>query len=147
MKQKTVEGKNDFEITTDLEGNNNSLDLSELIDSLKSIADDLGQMCEMLQEEKILVEQFFKSLFEIMQPLTHSMKVSPAAIPVEYGKISQSFIDPTGHLALVKEDDSFELKNLADEHNRDLMISVIRDILPKFKFLTSEKRLKIENRI
>jgi DNA-binding response OmpR family regulator len=40
-----------------------------------------------------------------------------------------------------------ELKNLAEERNRDLMILVIQDIMPKFKTLTSAQKNKIETRI
>ena len=40
-----------------------------------------------------------------------------------------------------------ELKNLIEERNRDLMILVIKDIMPKFKNLTSAQKNKIENRI
>jgi hypothetical protein len=40
-----------------------------------------------------------------------------------------------------------ELKNLSEEANRDLMISVIEDVMPKFKQFTTAHRQKIEDRI
>ncbi|MCJ7713263.1 hypothetical protein MUO66_02220 [Candidatus Bathyarchaeota archaeon] len=149
MKQKIIEKKtNEFAIETDIEQNETkTLSLRELIDSLKSIADDIGQISEMTSEEKLLVEGFFKSLLELMQPLTQAMLVSPDVLPVELGNISKAFIDPTGHLALFKEEGDFELKNLAKEQNRDLMISVVQYVLPKFRSLITEKKVNIENRI
>jgi hypothetical protein len=40
-----------------------------------------------------------------------------------------------------------ELKDLTEEQNRDLMILVVQDVMPKFKNLTSAQKRKIESRI
>jgi hypothetical protein len=42
--------------------------LQELIESLKSTADDIGQISELTSEEKVLIIQFFSSLLKLMQP-------------------------------------------------------------------------------
>jgi ferric iron reductase protein FhuF len=121
--------------------------IQKLAEALKSMADDVGQISELAAEEKLLVAEFFKSLFKLMQPLTPAMLVSTSALPVELGKVMQAHIDPTGHLALVYEDEHLELKDLKEESNRDLMILVVRDVIPKFRNLTSMQKRKIENRI
>jgi hypothetical protein len=121
--------------------------VQKLADALKSMADDVGQISELAAEEKLLVTEFFKSLLSLMQPLTPSMVVSTSALPVEVGNVSQAHVDPTGHLALVYEDGHLELKDLTEKQNRDLMILVIQDVMPKFKNLTSAQKRKIENRI
>ena len=82
-----------------------------------------------------------------MKPLAASMPVSPSALPEEMGSVVQANIDPTGHLMVVFKDGRVELKNLSEEANRDLMVSVIKDVMPKFKHLTSAYRQKIEDRI
>lgn len=123
------------------------MSIQKLADALKSMADDVGQISELAAEEKLLVMEFFKSLFKLMQPLTPSMPVSTSALPVEVGNVSQAHIDPTGHLALVYEDGHLELKDLNEERNRDLMILVVQDVMPKFKNLTSAQKRKIESRI
>jgi hypothetical protein len=123
------------------------MSIQKLADALKSMADDVGQISELAAEEKLLVTEFFKSLLKLMQPLTPSMPVSTSALPVEVGNVSQAHIDPTGHLALVYEDGHLELKDLTEEQNRDLMILVIQDVMPKFKNLTSAQKRKIESRI
>ena len=121
--------------------------IQKLAEALKSMADDVGQISELAAEEKLLVTEFFKSLFKLMQPLTPAMPVSASALPPELGRVMQAHIDPTGHLALVYEDEHLELKDLKEECNRDLMILVVQDIIPKFKNLTSMQKRKIENRI
>jgi hypothetical protein len=123
------------------------MSIQKLADALKSMADDVGQISELAAEEKLLVTEFFKSLLKLMQPLTPSMPVSTSALPVEVGNVSQAHVDPTGHLALVYEDGHLELKDLTEEQNRDLMILVVQDVMPKFKNLTSAQKRKIESRI
>ena len=119
----------------------------ELIESLKSTADDIGQISELTSEEKILVSQFFFSLLKLMQPLAPSIPVNQLALPVEIGDVIQAHVDPTGHLALIFADGHLELKDLSEDKNRDLMMAVIGDIIPKFKNLTSMQKRSLENRI
>ena len=121
--------------------------IQELVDSLKSTADDIGQISELSSEEKILVSQFFSSLFKLMQPLASSMPVNQLALPAQLGDVVQAHIEPTGHLILMFEDGHFELKDLNEEKHRDLMTAVVGDVMPKFKNLTSQQKLKLENRI
>ena len=123
------------------------MSIQELIESLKSTADDIGQISELTSEERILVTQFFSSLYKLMQPLASSMVVSQFALPAELGDVVQAHIDPTGHLVLVFSDGHVELRNLSEEKNRDLMTAIMGDVMPKFKNLTSNQKRKLENRI
>jgi len=121
--------------------------IQEIVDSLKGAADDIGQISELSSEEKLLVAQFFASLLKLMKPLSSAIPVSISALPIEIGNVSQAHIDPTGHLALSFGDGHFELKDLDEDKNRDLMIAVVGDIMPKFKGLTSAAKRRVENRI
>jgi len=121
--------------------------LQELVESLKSTADDIGQISELSSEEKILVAQFFSSLLKLMQPLASSIAVDQLALPAQVGDVVQAHVDPTGHLLLQYSDGHVELKNLSEENNRELMMSVVGDVVPKFKSLTAQQKRKLENRI
>ena len=121
--------------------------VQELVESLKSTSDDIGQISELSSEEKILITQFFSSLLKLMQPLAPSIAINQSALPTQLSDVIQAHIDPTGHLILQFEDGHFELKNLSEEKNRDLMTAVVGDIVPKFKNLTSAQKRKLENRI
>lgn len=123
------------------------LPLQELVESLKSMGDDIGQISELSSEEKILITQFFSSLLKLMAPLAPSIQVSQLALPDELGNVTLAHVDPTGHLILQYEDGHVELKDLSEEKNRELMTIVVGDILPKFKNLTSAQKRKLENRI
>ena len=121
--------------------------IQELVESLKSTADDIGQISELSSEEKILVSQFFSSLLKLMQPLAPSISVTQLSLPAQFSDVVQAHVDPTGHLVLQYEDGHVELKNLSEEKNRDLMMAVVGDVVPKFKSLTSNQKRKLENRI
>ena len=123
------------------------MSIQEIIESLKSTADDIGQISELSSEERILISQFFSALFKLMQPLTPSIAVDQLALPDELGNVIAAHVDPTGRLGLQFEDGHFELKDLSEEKNRDLMIAVMGDVVPKFKNLTSMQKRKLENRI
>jgi hypothetical protein len=82
-----------------------------------------------------------------MQPLAPSIIVNQLSLPAQAGDVIQAHIDPTGHLVLQFVDNHVELKDLRDEKNRDLMMAVVGDVVPKFKSLTSMQKRKLENRI
>ncbi len=121
--------------------------IQELVESLKSTADDIGQISELSSEEKNLVAQFYISLFKLMAPLAPSITVSELALPTQLGDVNQACVEPTGRLILQFTDGHLELKDLSEEKNRDLMIAVVSDIVPKFKNLTGMQIRKLENRI
>jgi hypothetical protein len=124
-----------------------SLTIQELVESLKSTADDIGQISELSSEERMLVSQFFISFLKLLKPLSPSIAVNQLSLPPQLSDAVQAHIDPTGHLAILFTDGHLELKDLSEEKNRDLMMSVISDILPKFKSLTTFQKRKLENRI
>jgi hypothetical protein len=123
------------------------LPIQELLDSLKSIQDDIGQICELTSEEKVLVTEFFESFLKLMQPLAATLPVSTSTLPKEIGEVAQAYVDPLGHLMLLHQDGHAEIENLREEKHRDLMIDIIKDIMPKFKQLTNLHRQKIEERM
>jgi len=91
------------------------IDIQAIVGSLKSTADDIGQISELSSEEKILVSQFFVSLLKLMQPLASSIEVNQSALPSQVGEVSQAYVDPTGHLVLRYGDGHVELKDLSQE--------------------------------
>ncbi len=145
VKQETTELINSHDLKQS--DNKKQITVQEIVDSLKSIADDIGQISELNSEEKILVSQFFASLFKLMQPLAPSIAVSQLVLPAQLGDVVQAHVDPTGRLILQFQDNHVELKDLSEQKNRDLLMSVVGDVMPKFKTLTSIQKRKLENRI
>jgi hypothetical protein len=135
------------EIKADAKTGKKQISVQELVDSLKSVQDDIGQISELTSEEELLVTEFFASLMKLMRPLTPSIQVSTSILPEELGTVSQASLDETGQLTLLYEDGRMDLKNLSEQKYRDLMITVIEDVMPKFKQLTNAQKRKVEGRI
>ena len=93
------------------------------------------------------MDVFFDSFLKLMKPLAKTMPVSPTALPDELGNVTQANIDPNGSLVLLYKGGQVEVKNLNEKNHRDLMICVMKDVMPKFKQLTSAHRRKIEDRM
>lgn len=121
--------------------------LDELIASLKKLQDDIGQISELTSEEKRIVGVFFKSFLKLMQPLAKTISVSVASLPDELGNVMQANVDPKGNLMILFQDGQVEIRNLGEKNQRDLMICIMKDVIPKFKQLTSAHRNKIETRM
>jgi phosphatidylserine/phosphatidylglycerophosphate/cardiolipin synthase-like enzyme len=123
------------------------LSLEELVAILRTVQDDIGQIYELTSEEGSFVEAFFSSLRTLMNPLTPTLPVSKKILGEKERSAVQANIDPDGHLMVFFRDGRVILKNLKEKANRDLMIRVAKDVLPKFKQLTTTYRQKIEFRI
>lgn len=121
--------------------------VEELVNSLKTIAEDIGQIAELTGEEKSLTKELFVSLTVFMRPLAKTLSVAPESFPAEMGGVAQAHFDSSGHLMIVYQDKHVELKDLTATENRDLMIAVVRDAMPRFKDLTAAQRQKIEARV
>ena len=124
-----------------------AITIEELIESLKSVQDDIGQIRELTSEEETLVTEFFESLIKLIQPLATTIQVSTEALPDEMGDIARASLDPTGQLMVQYRDGRMVIKNLLEEENRDLMTTVLEDVLPKLKQIFSTRREKIEGRM
>lgn len=128
-------------------GKKPQVSIQDLVDSLKSLQDDIGQISELTSEEELLTAEFFASLLRLMRPFASSIQVSTAILPQEMGTVVQASLDETGQLTLLYEDGRMELKSLSEQRYRDLMITVIEDVMPKFKQLTGAQKRKVESRI
>jgi hypothetical protein len=123
------------------------LTVQELLDSLKSTQDDIGQICELTSEEKVLVVEFFESFLKLVRPLASTLPVSTAILPKEMGDVAQALVDPLGHLILLHQDGYAKIENLHEDKHRDLMVGIVKDVLPKIKLLINAYRQKIEERM
>lgn len=123
------------------------LSLEELLDNLKSVQDDIGQIIELSSEEETLVVEFFDSLLKLIESLSTTVPVTVTALPIELSGAVRASIDPSGKLLVLDPDGEMILKDLTLEENRDLLINVLEDVLPKLKQIFSTRRQKIENRM
>jgi hypothetical protein len=150
MSEDTARAEETAQVTVGDESRQNKraqTSLQDLVDALRSVQEDVGQISEMTTEERALVKEFFRSFLKLMQPFATAVQVSNATVSKFATNVAQANVDPAGNLIIMYEDGQVELKDLTHEKNRDMMISVVEDVVPKFKQLTESHREKIENRI
>ena len=126
---------------------NSQLLQEKVISSLRKLSEEIGQISELIAEEKLVASQFFASLLKLMQPFTNAVEVSVSILPAQFGHSLQAYVDATGHLAIYFDDGTFELVDLTQQKNLDLTTMLIPDLLPKLKNLATMKRSSIANRI
>ena len=119
----------------------------EVLESLKRLREDVGQISELSSEEGNLVRTFSLAFLKLMEPLAKNIPVNVEVLPRRLGRVERANIIPNGQLVLLHQNGRMESVDLLEVWNRDLLVTVVSDVLPKFKELVSERREKIEKRI
>ena len=114
------------------------ISIEEIAATFQTVAEDIAQIGQLNSEENAVVTQFLSSLKTHMEPLTSSIPVSTVIIPIEYGLPEQANIQPNGRLQLTYSDDRRQLVDLSEPKNRDFMMAVIDDVMPKLEALARE---------
>jgi hypothetical protein len=115
--------------------NNVQISAEDISESFEFIEEDIAQIGKLNVEERLLVEQFLVMLKKHMAPLTSSIVVSTSVLPFKLGVVKQAQIDPTGHLTLKLKGTERKVLDLSESKNRDIMMAVISDFMPKFQNL------------
>ncbi|MCL5877948.1 MAG: hypothetical protein M1540_09080 [Candidatus Bathyarchaeota archaeon] len=114
------------------------ISIEEIAATFQTVAEDIAQISQLNSAENAVVTQFLSSLKTHMEPLTPSIPVSTVIIPIEYGLPQQAHIQPNGRLQLTYSDDRKQLVDLSEPKNRDFMMAVIDDVMPKLEALARE---------
>ncbi len=112
------------------------ISIDEIAESFQTVGADIVEIGKLSSEEKAAVEAFLSMLKANMEPVASSIPISTKIIPIEFGSVSEAHIQPTGNLELSFSDQEKTLIDLSDPKNRDLMIAVMDDFVPKFEALT-----------
>jgi hypothetical protein len=117
--------------------NKKSRIVEDIVESLRSIGDDVEQIVKLTSEEKRLVKKLLSTLKRAPQQM-FSIPVSTSNLPFRTGAFTEAHIDSKGHLTLVSQNGNLEVMDLSDARNRELMMLVVGDIVPKFKDFASQ---------
>ncbi|MGD6934819.1 MAG: hypothetical protein ACQCN5_11495 [Candidatus Bathyarchaeia archaeon] len=105
--------------------------IEEIMQAFQIIGEDIQQIGELTQEETTLAKKFFETLQKSMTPLTPSIAVTASALPYGFSGATKAIVYSNGLLALTYNDDNMEIIDLTQPKNRDLMVSVFTDVMPK----------------
>lgn len=119
----------------------------EVVETLRRLREDVGQISELSAEEENIVAAFSLAFLKLMEPLTKALPVDVSVLPRELGLVERANVVPKGDLVLLYADGRMESVDLTERDNRDLLITVVSDVMPRFNNLISQRRDKIEERI
>ena len=119
----------------------------EVVETLRQLKEDVGQISELSSEEGSIVTAFSLAFLKLMEPLTKALPVDVGVLPLELGAVEKANVLPKGDLVVLYRDGRMESIDLKDAENRDLLVTVMSDVTPRFNALISERRSKIEKRI
>jgi len=114
------------------------ISIEEIVATFQTVAEDIAQIGQLNSAENAVVTQFLTSLKTHMEPLTPAIPVSTVIIPIEYGLPEQAHIEVNGRLRLTYDDGSQKIVDLSEPKNRDFMMAVIDDVMPKLEALARE---------
>ena len=119
----------------------------EVVATLRRLREDVGQISELSTEEENIVAAFALAFLKLMEPLTKALPVDISILPRELGFVEKANVVPKGDLVILHADGRMESLDLTEQDNRDLLITVVSDVMPRFNNLISQRRDKIEKRI
>ncbi len=120
--------------------------LDEIMGSLKDVGDDFKKITKLQIKEKRVMVDFLACLQQMPQQL-FSIDVSTSGLPFRDGSFSQARIDSAGHLILTSGNGCLQVIDLSETKNRDLMMAVFGDIMPKIKNYADQfeaEKVKVE---
>jgi len=118
-----------------------------VVETLRRLREDVGQISELSSEEGSIVAAFSLAFLKLMEPLTKALPVDARVLPPELGAVEKANVLPKGDLVVLHRDGRMESVDLTDAENRDLLVTVVSDAMPRFNALVAQRRSKIENRI
>lgn len=118
------------------------MSIEEIGESLQGVGEEINQIFKLQSQENSLAEQFFTSLLKVMTPLTPLIEVTPSTIPFKRKKIIKAHVDPTGQLLLLFENGYEEPLDLTEPRNRDIMMAVASEVVPKLAILASNYHIE-----
>ena len=111
--------------------------IEEIMKSLKGVGDEVKKIVELTSEEKQLVAKLFSTLKHAPQQM-FSIPVSTSELPFRAVAFTKAHIDSAGQLILTSQNGNLSVMDLSETKNRDLMMTVVGYIVPKFKDFASQ---------
>jgi len=114
------------------------ISVEEITETFELVSEDIAEIGKLTNEENTVFSAFIASLKNHLEPLKRPIEVSAKIIPIDLGVVSQAYILPSGELALTFTDGKTELIDLNKPQHRDLMLSIVKDVLPKLEAIIHE---------
>lgn len=104
----------------------------EVVSAIRGAREDVELVSSLLSDEKVVVDALVE-LLPGLSPLLVRVIVDPSVLPVEMGEVEEVRLAPDGRIIVCRTDGEINTTDLTGGANRDLLVEVMRDIVPKLK--------------
>ena len=106
----------------------------EAVSSLRELRETLGQVSELASEEDVTVQSFLDTLGSISVTIPW-IALEPSLLPRRLGSVEDARMNDEGELILTTPDGGIKTVDLTSFDNRDLLVTVLGDLLEKLREL------------
>ncbi len=106
----------------------------EAVSSLRELRETLGQVSELASEEDVTVQSFLDTLGSISATIS-GIALEPSLLPRRLGSVEDARMNDEGELILTTPDGGIKTVDLTSFDNRDLLVTVLGDLLEKLREL------------
>ncbi len=119
----------------------------EVLESLRVLKEDVTFIGELSVEEASIIEAFFLDFLKITTAFDGTLQIDVSILPLELEEIERASVTTRGGLLILFTDGHIESIDLTKPDNRDLLVAVIHNVLPKIAVLSTRNRVMIERRL
>ena len=119
----------------------------EVLESLRVLKEDVTFIGELGAEEADIVDAFFLDFLKITTAFDGEIQIDVSILPLELEEIERASVTARGGLLILFRDGHIESVDLTKTENRDLLVAVIHNALPKLAVLSTRNRVMIERRL
>ena len=106
----------------------------EAVSSLRELREALGRVSGLASEEDVTVESFLETLGRLSVTISR-IPLEPSLLPKRLGSVEEARMNDGGALILTTPDGGIETIDLTSFDNRDLLVTVLGDLLEKMRGL------------
>ena len=106
----------------------------QVVSSLRELREALGRVSDLASEEDVTVESFLETLGSLSVTISR-IPLEPSLLPKRLGSVEEARMNDEGALTLTTPDGSIETIDLTSFDNRDLLVTVLGDLLEKLRGL------------
>lgn len=119
---------------------------TEIIGTIKSIAEESLQISELSEMERTYSLEVIALLKQVIEPLNCAFHIRPTSLSKSDSSIQDVVLTPQGTVCIMHSHGTINSRQL-DNFSTEILLRIINEVIPEAKRLLVEKRQKITGRV
>jgi hypothetical protein len=119
---------------------------SDIVPTLKSIAEESLQISELSEMEKTYAAEVIGLLKQVIEPLTTTFHIKPTSLSKSDSSIQDVVLTPQGIICVMHSHGTINSRPL-ETFSTEILLRILGEVIPETKRLLVEKRQKITGRV